>query len=49
MTMSEDLTFASADVAVEMQRSLVHIGAERRLSPKTVEAYGATCASSLDF
>ena len=37
--MSEDLTFASADVAAELRRWLAHLGAERRMSPKTVEAY----------
>src|ERR1700752_5412397 len=32
------LQFASADVMAEMRRWLAHLGAERRMSPKTVEA-----------
>jgi integrase/recombinase XerC len=37
--MSETLTFASADVMGEVRRWLSHIVAERRMSPKTAEAY----------
>src|SRR5438045_6221800 len=33
------LHFASADVAAELRRWLAHLGAERRMSPKTCEAY----------
>jgi len=41
MSSQEDnaLRFASADVAGELVRWLSHLGAERRMSPKTVEAY----------
>src|SRR6266540_3873071 len=34
-----DLTFAASEVARELARWLAHLSAERRLSPKTVEAY----------
>jgi integrase/recombinase XerC len=34
-----DLTFAARDVAAEMTRWLAHLGAERRMSAKTLEAY----------
>src|SRR3954470_15121375 len=49
MTMSEDLTFASADVAAELRRWLAHLGAERRMSPKTVEAYERDVRQFLGF
>src|SRR5882724_7670818 len=41
MSSQEDnaLHFASADVAGELVRWLSHLGAERRMSPKTCEAY----------
>src|SRR6267154_1006961 len=41
MSSQEDnaLYFASADVAGELVRWLSHLGAERRMSPKTCEAY----------
>ena len=41
MSLKEDneLTFAAADVMAELRRWLSHLGAERRMSPKTVEAY----------
>jgi len=35
----EDLPFAAAEVAGEIVRWLVHLGAERRMSDKTVDAY----------
>ena len=35
----EDLPFADQDVATEISRWLGHLGAERRMSGKTVEAY----------
>jgi integrase/recombinase XerC len=35
----EELIFASADVATELRRWLSHLSAERRMSPKTAEAY----------
>ena len=47
--MSEDLTFASADVAAELRRWLAHLGAERRMSPKTVEAYERDVRQFLSF
>ena len=34
-----DLTFAAPDVAAEIVRWLGYLGAEKRMSPKTVEAY----------
>jgi len=47
--MSEELTFASADLAVELRRWLAHLGAERRMSPKTVEAYERDVRQFLSF
>jgi integrase/recombinase XerC len=49
MTMSEDLSFASADVATELRRWLSHLAAERRMSPKTVEAYERDVRQFLGF
>ena len=45
------LELASADpsIAQEMSRWLSHLGAERRLSPKTLEAYGRDLRQCLDF
>lgn len=45
------LELASADpsIAQEMARWLSHLGAERRLSPKTLEAYGRDLRQCLDF
>ncbi|WP_426422035.1 tyrosine recombinase XerC [Bradyrhizobium genosp. A] len=45
------LELASADpsIAQEMTRWLAHLGAERRLSPKTLEAYGRDLRQCLDF
>jgi integrase/recombinase XerC len=45
----EELTFASADVMGEMRRWLAHLGAERRMSPKTVEAYERDVRQFLGF
>ena len=45
----EELSFASADVAAEMRRWLAHLGAERRMSPKTVEAYERDVRQFLGF
>jgi integrase/recombinase XerC len=44
-----DLPFANADVATEFVRWLSHLEAERRLSPKTVEAYGRDVKQFLSF
>jgi len=43
------LHFASADVAAELRRWLAHLGAERRMSPKTVEAYERDARQFLGF
>src|SRR5215213_1567020 len=45
----EELVFASADVAAELRRWLAHLGAERRMSPKTVEAYERDARQFLQF
>src|SRR5215208_1011292 len=45
----EELVFASADVAAELRRWLSHLGAERRMSPKTVEAYERDVRQFLSF
>src|SRR5947207_2057876 len=49
MTMSENHTFASAEVAAELRRWLAHLYAERRMSPKTVEAYERDVRQFLSF
>src|SRR5437763_12737557 len=49
MTMGEECTFASADMAAELRRWLTHLGAERRMSPKTVEAYERDVRQFLGF
>ena len=50
-TASEPIELDSADesIAREMARWLAHLRAERRLSPKTVEAYGRDLRQCLDF
>jgi integrase/recombinase XerC len=45
----DNLQFASADVAAELRRWLVHLAAERRMSPKTVEAYERDVRQFLGF
>jgi integrase/recombinase XerC len=45
----QELVFASADVAAELRRWLAHLGAERRMSPKTVEAYERDVRQFLTF
>jgi integrase/recombinase XerC len=51
MSSQEDnaLLFASADVAAELVRWLAHLAAERRMSPKTVEAYERDVRQFLGF
>jgi integrase/recombinase XerC len=44
-----ELASADPSIAQEMTRWLVHLGAERRLSPKTLEAYGRDLRQCLDF
>ena len=50
-TAPEPIELDSADesIAREMARWLAHLRAERRLSPKTVEAYGRDLRQCLDF
>lgn len=45
----QDLAFAAPDVTAEMARWLGHLGAERRMSAKTVEAYGRDVRQFLMF
>ena len=44
-----DLQFASTEVMAEVRRWLTHLGAERRMSPKTVEAYERDARQFLAF
>src|SRR5947199_3105083 len=44
-----DLTWAGEDLALQMTRWLSHLGAERRLSPKTLEAYARDVRQCLTF
>ncbi len=43
------LAVAAPDVAAEVARWLAHLAAERRMSPKTVEAYGRDVSQFLGF
>src|SRR3954467_11984091 len=44
-----ELASADPDIAQEMMRWLSHLGAERRLSPKTLEAYARDLRQCLNF
>jgi len=44
-----DLPAAAPELAAELVRWLAHLGAERRMSPKTVEAYGRDVRQFLAF
>ena len=44
-----ELASADPSIAQEMARWLLHLGAERRLSPKTLEAYARDLRQCLDF
>src|SRR5215470_11952013 len=44
-----ELPCADATIAQEMARWLSHLGAERRLSPKTLEAYARDLRQCLEF
>ena len=46
---SDTLQFASTEVMAELRRWLTHLGAERRMSPKTVEAYERDVRQFLGF
>src|SRR5882757_7696058 len=46
---SAELTSADDTIALEMTRWLAHMRAERRLSPKTLEAYARDLRQCLDF
>ena len=48
-TVATDLTFAGREVAAEMVRWLAHLASERRMSPKTVEAYQRDATQFLAF
>src|SRR3954466_6165140 len=48
-TPQTDLHFACAETAAQLRRWLTHLGAERRMSPKTVEAYERDMRQFLGF
>jgi len=45
----DQLSVTAADVAAELVRWRAYLGAERRMSPKTVEAYGRDVSQLLSF
>src|SRR3954462_15901411 len=49
MMQEQHSEFASVEVAAELRRWLAHLGAERRMSPKTVEAYERDARQFLGF
>src|SRR5262249_61256309 len=44
-----ELPFTAPEVAAEVMRWLAYLGAERRMSPKTVEAYQRDVSQFLSF
>jgi len=48
-TPTAELAFAADDVAGELMRWLAYLGAERRMSPKTVDAYERDVRQFLAF
>ncbi len=48
-TPESELTFIARDTAAEMARWLGHLGSERRMSAKTVEAYARDARQFLEF
>ena len=49
MTASNGLPFASAELAAEVAGWLTQLAGERRMSPKTVEAYARDVSQLLSF
>ncbi|HSV22660.1 MAG TPA: tyrosine recombinase XerC [Xanthobacteraceae bacterium] len=49
LTKSDELPFAAPEVAAEISQWLAHLGAERRMSAKTVDAYHRDVRQFLDF
>jgi integrase/recombinase XerC len=45
----DELNFAAPDVAAEVARWLLHLGSERRMSPKTLDAYARDVRQFLGF